>query len=49
VGNVLLYNTLAKDQANMAFSTVAEYQFEVPAVVAGKKIFKLRIKERKNE
>ena len=49
VGNVLLYNSLAKDQTNMAFSTVAEYQFEVPAVVSGKKIFKLRIKERKNE
>lgn len=49
VGNVLLYNSLAKDQANMAFSTVAEYQFEVPAVVTGKKIYKLRIKERKNE
>ena len=49
VGNVLLFSSLAKDQANMAFSTVAEYQFEVPAVVAGKKIFKLRIKERKNE
>jgi hypothetical protein len=49
VGNILLYNSLAKDQANMSFSTVAEYQFEVPAVVTGKKIFKLRIKERKNE
>jgi hypothetical protein len=49
VGNVLLYNSLAKDQANMAISTVAEYQYEVPAVVSGKKVFKLRIKERKNE
>ena len=49
VGNVLLYNSLARDQANMAISTVAEYQYEVPAVVSGKKIFKLRIKERKNE
>jgi hypothetical protein len=49
VGNVLLYNSLAKDQANMTLSTVAEYQYEVPAVVSGKKIFKLQIKERKNE
>ncbi len=49
VGNVLLYNSLAKDQANMALSTVAEYQYEVPAVVSGKKTFKLQIKERKNE
>jgi hypothetical protein len=49
VGNVLLYNSLAKDQANMSLSTVAEYQYEVPAVVSGKKIFRLQIKERKNE
>lgn len=49
VANVLLYNSLAKDQANMSLSTVAEYQYEVPAVVSGKKIFKLQIKERKNE
>ncbi len=49
VGNVLLYNSQAKDQANMTLSTVAEYQYEVPAVVTGKKIFKLRIKERKND
>ncbi|MCU0275713.1 MAG: hypothetical protein MUF02_02460 [Acidobacteria bacterium] len=49
VGSVLLYNSLAKDQAGMALSTVAEYQYEVPAVVSGKKTFKLRIKERKNE
>ena len=49
VGNVLLYNAQGKDQANMSLSTVAEYQYEVPAVVTGKKIFKLRIKERKND
>lgn len=49
LGSVLQYNSLAKDQAGMAVSTVAEYQFEVPAVVTGKKIFRLRIKERKNE
>lgn len=49
VGSVLLYNSLAKDQASMTLSTVAEYQYEVPAVVSGRKVFKLRIKERKNE
>jgi hypothetical protein len=49
VGSVLLYNSLAKDESGMALSTVAEYQYEVPAVVSGKKVFKLRIKERKNE
>lgn len=49
LSNVLLFNSLAKDQTGMALSTVAEYQFEVPAVVTGKKIFKLRIQERKND
>ena len=49
VGSVLLFNSLAKDQSSMTLSTVAEYQYEVPAVVSGKKIYKLRIKERKNE
>ncbi len=49
VGNVLLYNSLSKDQANMTLSTVAEYQVGLPAVVSGKKTFKLQIKERKNE
>ncbi len=49
LSNVLLYNSLGNDQANMAVSTIAEYQYEVPAVVNGKKIYKLRIKERENE
>jgi len=49
MSNVLLYNSLANDQANMVLSTIAEYQYEVPAVVNGKKIYKLIIKERKNE
>ena len=49
LSNVLLYNSLGKDQANMVLSTIAEYQYEVPAVVSGRKIYKLIIKERKNE
>jgi hypothetical protein len=49
MSNVLLYNSISKDQANVQISTVAEYQYEIPAVVSGKKIFKLTIKERKNE
>jgi hypothetical protein len=49
LGNVLLYNSQVKDQTSMALSTVAEYQVAMPAVVSGKKIFKLVIKERKNE
>ncbi|MEI6614422.1 MAG: hypothetical protein WCL37_05960, partial [Chrysiogenales bacterium] len=49
ISNVLLYNSISKDQANVQISTIAEYQYEIPAVVSGKKIFKLTIKERKNE
>jgi hypothetical protein len=49
ISNILLYNSLARDQANVQISTIAEYQYEVPAAVSGKKIFKLTIKERKNE
>jgi len=49
LSNVLLYNSLSKDQANVQMSTIAEYQYEIPAAVSGKKIFKLTIKERKNE
>jgi hypothetical protein len=49
MSNVLLYNSISKDQTNVQISTIAEYQYEIPAVVSGKKIFKLAIKERKNE
>jgi hypothetical protein len=30
----------------MKFSTITEYQVEVPAVATGNKLFKLKIKER---
>jgi len=49
MSNVLLYNSLSKDQTNVQISTIAEYQYEIPAAVSGRKIFKLSIKERKNE
>ncbi|MBN2399787.1 MAG: hypothetical protein JXI33_05530 [Candidatus Aminicenantes bacterium] len=49
ISNVLLYNSISKDQSNVQVSTIAEYQYEIPAAVSGKKIFKLSIKERKNE
>jgi hypothetical protein len=49
ISNVLLFNSISKDQSNVQISTIAEYQYEIPAVVSGKKIFKLSIKERKNE
>jgi hypothetical protein len=49
MSNVLLFNSISKDQTNVQISTIAEYQYEIPAVVSGKKIFKLTVKERKNE
>lgn len=44
--NVFVYNSTSKDQSMMKFSTIAEYQVEVPAVATGNKLFKLKIKER---
>jgi len=44
--NVFRFNSTSMDQSEMRFSTLTEYQMEVPAVVNGKKLFKLKIKER---
>ncbi|MCI0471592.1 MAG: hypothetical protein L0Y73_08045, partial [Candidatus Aminicenantes bacterium] len=44
--NVFVYNSTSKDQSMIKFSTINEYQVEVPAVATGNKLFKLKIKER---
>ncbi|MCK5057200.1 MAG: hypothetical protein KAT34_11130 [Candidatus Aminicenantes bacterium] len=44
--NVFVYNTSSKTQSKIRFSTITEYQVEVPAVIRGNKLFKLKIKER---
>lgn len=44
--NVFVYNTSSKVQSKIRFSTISEYQMEVPAVIQGNKLFKLKIKER---
>jgi hypothetical protein len=44
--NVLSYNTASGDQSKMKFSTITEYQVQVPVVVTGNKLFKLKIRER---
>ncbi len=44
--NVLSYNTASGDQSKMKFSTITEYQVQVPVVVTGYKLFKLKIRER---
>ncbi|HNX98822.1 MAG TPA: methyltransferase, partial [Candidatus Aminicenantes bacterium] len=49
MANVFVYGSQSRDQSDMLISTITEYQYEVPAAVSGKKVFRLKIKERKNE
>ncbi len=44
--NVFIYNTRQKGQAQIKMSTITEYQFPLPSVAVGGKLFKLKIKER---
>lgn len=46
--NVFSFNTVSDSQTKMRFSTITEYQYPVPAVVTGTKLFKLKIKARSN-
>lgn len=41
--NVFDFNTRSNIQSKIKFSTITEYQMEVPAVVEGNKLFKLKI------
>ena len=49
LNNVLAYNAASRDQSSLMVSTITEYQYELPAVVSGKKIIKIKIKARKDE
>lgn len=44
--NVFIFNSSSNNQSEIKYSTLMEYQMEIPAVVTGKKWFKLKIKER---
>lgn len=44
--NIFVFNSTSLDQSDIRYSTITEYQMEFPAVVKGKKLFKLKIKER---
>jgi hypothetical protein len=44
--NVFIFNSTSMDQSDIRYSTLTEFQMEFPAVVKGKKLFKLRTKER---
>ncbi|MCP5048775.1 MAG: hypothetical protein GY940_16510 [bacterium] len=52
--NIFVYNstpingTRTNDHSRIRYSTITEYQVELPAVVSGRKLFKLKIKERSN-
>jgi len=46
--NIFSFNTSSDSQSVMRFSTVTEYQYPVPSVVTGIKVFKLKIKARSN-
>jgi len=41
-----IYGTSTGSQSKIKYSTITEYQTEFPAVIKGKKLFKLKIKER---
>lgn len=41
--NVFVFNARSNIQSKIKFSTITEYQIEVPAVVQGNKLFKLKI------
>ncbi|UCH95738.1 MAG: hypothetical protein JSV88_02525 [Candidatus Aminicenantes bacterium] len=53
--NVFTYNSTPiqgvspGDQSQIKYSTIKEYQLEFPSVVRGKKLFKLKIKERTDD
>ena len=44
--NIFVYNSSSNVQSEMRYSTINEYQMELPVVVKGRKLFKLKIKER---
>jgi hypothetical protein len=47
--NVFVFNSTSRAQSEIRYSTISEYQMEIPSIVRGKKIFKLKIKERRDE
>lgn len=47
--NIFIFNSTSRAQSEIRYSTISEYQMEIPSVVRGKKIFKLKIKERRDD
>ena len=44
--NLYNYNSAVKNQTEIKNSSLEDYQMEVPVIITGKKIFKLKIRER---
>ena len=44
--NLYDYNSAVKNRAEIKFSTIEDFQMEVPVIITGKKLFKLKIRER---
>ncbi len=44
--NLYNYNSAVKNQTEIKYSSLEDYQMEVPVIITGKKIFKLKIRER---
>ncbi|MCK4890107.1 MAG: hypothetical protein KAS97_09255, partial [Candidatus Aminicenantes bacterium] len=40
------YNSAVKNQSEIKYSSLEDYQMEVPVIITGKKLFKLKIRER---
>lgn len=44
--NLYNYNSAVKNQSEIKYSSLEDYQMEVPVIITGKKLFKLKIRER---
>ncbi len=44
--NMFDYNSVVKHQSEIKYSSIEDYQMEVPVIITGKKLFKLKIRER---
>jgi hypothetical protein len=44
-----IHDSFTGSQSDIKYSTITEYQMEFPSVIKGKKLFKLRIKERADD
>ncbi len=46
IKNLYDYNSTVRNQSEIKYSSIEDYQMEVPVIISGKKLFKLKIRER---